>query len=58
MDSKKNIKQNLDPFFATNEEGYARKKQEFTYEGKTGIAETKGFQKKRLSDFSCNIGNV
>jgi DNA repair photolyase len=33
-------------------------KQHFTYEGKTGIAETKGFQKKQLADFACNIGNI
>jgi len=34
------------------------RKQKFTYEGKTGIAETKGFQKKQLADFACNIGNI
>jgi len=47
-----------DATFLNNERSSAGKKQEFTYEGKTGIAETKGFQKKGLSDFSCNIGNV
>lgn len=36
----------------------ANKKYAFTYEGKTGIAETKGFQKKQLADFACNIGNI
>lgn len=34
------------------------KTQHFSYEGKTGIAETKGFQKKQLADFACNIGNI
>ena len=33
-------------------------KARLTYEGRTGIAETKGFQKKQLADFACNIGNV
>jgi DNA repair photolyase/energy-coupling factor transporter ATP-binding protein EcfA2 len=35
-----------------------RKKYHLTYDGKTGIAETKGFQKKQLADFACNIGNI
>jgi len=34
------------------------KKYSYRYEGKTGIAESKGFKKKLLADLSCNIGNV
>lgn len=34
------------------------KTQHFKYEGKTGMAESKGFQKKQLADFACNIGNI
>jgi hypothetical protein len=34
------------------------KKYSFRYEGKTGIAESKGFKKKLLGELSCNIGNV
>ena len=34
------------------------KKHAFFYEGKTGIAATKGFQKKGLAELSCNIGNT
>lgn len=30
----------------------------FIYEGKTGIGESKEFQKKQLADFTCNIGNI
>jgi len=30
----------------------------FRYEGETGIAESKAFQRKQLSDFACNIGNI
>ena len=33
------------------------KKHNFKYKGKTGIAETPAFKKKKLADFSCNIGN-
>ena len=58
MEVNKLIETHQDVTPANTEGGYARKKQEFTYEGKTGIAETKGFQKKGLSDFSCNIGNI
>ena len=35
-----------------------RKKYHLTYDGKTGIAKTKGFQKKQLADFACNIGDI
>jgi len=34
------------------------KKQHLHYSGKTGIAVTKGFQKKLLADYAVNIGNV
>lgn len=30
----------------------------FHYEGKTGIAVTKGFEKKGLAELACNIGNI
>lgn len=34
------------------------KKFSLSYWGKTGIAESKGFQKKGLAELACNIGNV
>jgi DNA repair photolyase len=34
------------------------KKNHFQYAGKTGIAVTKGFRKKRLADYAVNIGSV
>ena len=33
------------------------KKHVFYYDGKTGIAEIKGFKEKGLAELSCNIGN-
>ena len=34
------------------------KTHQFHYEGKTGIAVTKGFEKKGLGELACNIGNI
>ncbi|MBW2663538.1 MAG: ParB N-terminal domain-containing protein, partial [Deltaproteobacteria bacterium] len=38
--------------------GQRDKKHAFTYDGKTGIAESKEFKKKLLADLSCNIGCI
>ena len=52
------LKALTEPSSHDKEGNYTGKKLAFTYEGKTGIAETKAFQKKELADFACNLGSI